>query len=38
MQLILILWRYNSTYHNGIESIRGAFMIGKWSKESTELY
>lgn len=38
MPLILRLWRYNRAYHNGIECIRGVFMIGKWSKEGAEPY
>lgn len=38
MPLILRLWRYNRAYHNSIEWINGAFMIGKWLIESTDTY
>lgn len=38
MPLILRLWRYNRAYRNSIEWINGAFIIGKWSKESAEPY
>ena len=38
MPQILRLRRYSRAYHNDIEWINGAFLFGKWSKESADPY